>query len=298
MSSYFDTEIVDVATTWQMSLRGLTMGAGTPYRFQPGSPAGLGNAPVRSNDITRDSADGAIGAGDRSDPRLFRSALWILGDSPAHVDTLARALKSAWRPSKTDDLPLVVRITGESRVMFGRPRRCELDQRIARDGILGAAVEFTALDPFLYSPGVARSVTIPLGDSSSTPGLAFPAEWDWRFQPPGSAGPGVAFPNNKGSAPAPIRVSIPGPAVNPRIENRTTGISTVFPVTLADGDTLVVDGSLASPSVTLNGTDNLGALGFVDFPTLDPGTNELAYRSDDDPITASAATVQWRDTDS
>jgi hypothetical protein len=277
--------------TWQMSLRGVLMGAGTRYRFAS-APEGLGMPPMRTNDLAWLSEDGAYGAGDWLQPRLVRARLWVDGGNAAASEALARTLVAAWAPSRTD-IDLGLRITSPlDYVLRGRPRRCEVDLSTLKYGHASASVEFAALDPYLYDAD-ASTGTIPLGNATSVPGVTPNLTFDLVFQPGGTTGPGIAFAGNLGTAPTYPAIVITGPVITPRLENRTTGETFTLDATLVGGDVAVVD--MKARTITVNGTSRLDALALgAKWVSLRPGANELAYRSSDGTPPASTCTVTWR----
>lgn len=281
-----------VVQAWQWSMRGVRMGAGTPYRFRT-APEGLGMPAMRTADLPWLANDGAYGAGDWLQPRVVRAALWVDGGSAAASEQLARSLVAAWAPSRTDvDLELRV-ADARAYLLRGRPRRCELDLSPLKYGHAAAAVEFVALDPYLHDAELQAGV-VQLGDATAYPGVTPDLTFDLAFQAPGVS-PGVAFAANLGTAPAYPVVTFQGPVTNPRLENRTTGATFDTDVVLSGGDTLVVD--MRARTITLNGTSTLAAMAVgAAYVALEPGTNELAYRSDDPTPTASTCAITWRHT--
>jgi hypothetical protein len=277
-------------STWQMELRGLLMGRGTPYRFAA-APEGLGLPALRTNDMAWLADDGAYGAGDWMQPRLVRARLWVDAGDAAASETAARTLVGAWAPSRTD-LPLELRVAAKAYLAYGRPRRCEIDLAPLKYGHAEAAVEFAALDPYLYDTELVQGV-VKLSDSLVLQGVTPNLTFDLRFQPAGTAGPGVVFCTNTGTAPAALTATFTGPAINPRIENRTTGKTFRLDATLASSDVAVVD--MRARSITVNGTARLDLLAAgADWVPLAAGVNEVAYRSSDATPTDSTVTLAWR----
>lgn len=280
-----------VARTWQLELNGLTMGAETSYPLAA-TPEGLGMPDMRTNDLAWLSQDGAYGAGDWLQPRLVRAQLWVVGSSPSNTEQLARTLVGAWSPSRTDTELQVRLASSRAYQLLGRARRCELDLARLASSVVTASVEFAALDPYLYAVDTSGG-TIPLGSGSTTPGAIPDLTYDLTFQAPGTPGPGVVYASNAGTAPTWPTVTITGPVDTPRLENRTTGETLELATTLSGGDVVVVD--TRARTVTLNGTSALQLLAVGSaWPALEPGANELAYRSDDGTPTTSTATLSWR----
>lgn len=280
-----------VTRTWQLELNGVRMGAETAYRMRS-TPEGLGMPSMRTNDLPWLSVDGAYGAGDYLQPRLVRAQLAVMGSSPANAEQLARTLVGAWRPSRSD-VTLHVRLAGSDAYrLTGRPRRCELDMSTLASSLVTAAVEFAALDPYLYAADVSGG-TIQLGSGSTTPGVIPNLTFDLEYQPAGTPSPGVVYANNAGSAPTYPSVTFTGPVDTPRLENRTTGQTLELNTTLVGGDQLVVNN--AARTVTLNGTSALQLLDTASqWLELAPGANEVAYRSADATPTTSTALTTWR----
>lgn len=282
---------MSITGVWQMELRGLLMGRDTSYRFAS-APEGLGLPPMRVNDLAWLAEDGAYGAGDWLEPRTVRARLWVDGGTADASETLARSLVAAWAPSRTD-LSLALRVAaGQEYVLRGRPRRCEVDLSTLKYGHASAAVEFVGLDPYLYDADPANGV-IPLGSGSDYPGVQPNLSFDLAFQPAGSVGAGVAFVGNLGTAPTWPTVTFTGPAISPRLENRTTGETFTLNATLLAGHVAVVD--MRTRSITINGTSSLQSFGLgASWLRFIPGANEVAYRSSDASPTASTATVVWQ----
>jgi len=273
-----------LASTWNLSLRGLLMGTGTRYRIAD-APTGLGTPSVRSADTPYLDADGVYAAGDVHDARQLSLGLLVLGDSPGHAEELSRALGGAWQASRVD-LELLIRVADDRTYsLAGRPRKCELDLKDLKYGHVRAAVLFVGTDPRLYD-AVPTEVFLPLGSGVAS-GLTFPLTFPLIFQE-GAVPPGLATITNQGTASTFPRVTITGDVTNPRVENTTTGASLALDLDMTAGDVVVVD--MAAHAITHNGTNALGALaaGSTFWPLI-PGANHVSFRAAVDTTSAVAA---------
>lgn len=92
---------------------------------------------------------------------------------------------------------------------------------------------------------------------------------------------------NAGDVPAPIEITISGPALAPMITKRTTGEYILVDRILAEGDELYINTTPGNIAVTITRADGTTepAIGYLDLSStlflLDPGTNEIEYASAD-----------------
>lgn len=153
-------------------------------------------------------------------------------------------------------------------------------------------VAMVAEDPRIVSQE-EHSLSI-LAGALGTSGTDFPLDFPLDFQEvTGSAG--TVSVTNAGNGDAIPTFEIAGPIVNPRVLNNTTGEEQWFIVTLAAGETLIVNGH--DRSVLLNGAvDRYGAYDFTtsEWWTLQPGANDVRLLSTSYSAPAGL-TVRWRD---
>lgn len=140
-----------------VTLRTLTFGDGTDYCWGAQGISGLGEPPVRNNDVIRGHADGSVGQNDYRDVRLLTFDV-VIGPKPdgtlldpADVLTATDALIAAWAPSDVD-LTLAMDIFGTVWTFLGRPDGLTLDTSALLKGLrtfraLGA---FRCPDPARY----------------------------------------------------------------------------------------------------------------------------------------------------
>ena len=105
---------------------------------------------------------------------------------------------------------------------------------------------------------------------------------------------------NKGDVSAPVRISFTGPALNPRIQNNTTGEFIQVNQELQSGETLHINTALGKKRVEIEDTegDRVNAFNWIDldsaFWQLEPGENELEYSADTGQDDATV-TIRWQE---
>ncbi len=135
-------------------------------------------------------------------------------------------------------------------------------------------VDLQAPDPCWFD---ATATTLPL--AGLTGGLAFPAFFPASFAAMGS----TMIVTNEGDIAAPVRIEIPGPCLNPVVENLSTGEKVALTLEVLDGETIVIDttyGSLFCRLQASNGTQT-NAMQYLTadsaFWQLEPGVNIVTY---------------------
>lgn len=152
------------------------------------------------------------------------------------------------------------------------------------------SLQLDAVDPLIYDTTL-QSASVGLTTPSG--GLTFPATFPLVF---GAQSGGIITAVNHGYSPCPGYFLINGPCINPRIEQQTTGITVKFNLTLNSGDQLAVNAY--DGSAILNGsTSRVGQTApgsYINTLQIVPGTNQLAFFSDDGVATAATMTAYWR----
>jgi hypothetical protein len=261
--------MIDVTAT----LNGLTIGAGTSYRWAAW-PDGLVSTPqIRVGDIPRAQSHGVVAGQDWMGSASIVFDLIITGTSRTDAETKLAALLAAFAPEPAN-VPLDVRLFGapDEYRMYGRPRGVQvaLDRKVL-SGIIRARCEFVATDPRRYS---TTQQTASTGLSTAVGGLAFPAAAPFVF---GSGGTDSTMScPNVGTFPAPWVATFTGPLVAPALTHLATGkVLNLSGANLAAGETLVVD-SLAR-TVLLNGSASRYSwlTSTSQWFDLDPGANSV-----------------------
>lgn len=261
--------MIDVTAT----VDGLTIGAGTVFRWAS-FPDGLFNTPqIRVGDIARAQAHGVIAGQDWLGSVAIAFDIVITGTSRTDAETQLQLLLAAFAPSAVD-VPLDVRISGapDEYRMYGRPRGVQtaLGKGLL-SGTIRARCEFVATDPRRYSTTLQTAST---GLGTATGGLAFPAVAPFVFGA-GGTGNTMSCPN-PGTFPTPWVATFTGPLVAPTITHVASGKALILSgANLAAGETLVVDSK--ARTVLLNGTASryLWLAAASQWFDLDPGANSV-----------------------
>ena len=268
-----------VDTDWQVEIRGLLLGPGTPWRI--GTLADWSSRAVRADDTPRASSHGSIPGRDltNSHTRVLRANTGM-GNRHTTADELVALrddLRAAWA-TEAVDVPIVYQLGGEKRLRFGRTRDIEVVEDDLTVGYMTVDCEFWDRDGVEYS-AVEHAVNTPPED----PGAGFTPP----FTPPWSlpAGTSGSFPaDNAGRSPAPWRARINGPTTAldpPFLEHLGTGEALSF---TANGGLDVpagqwVDIDSATRSVLLNGTADrrMNLATFSRWFSLAPGSNNVRF---------------------
>lgn len=135
-------------------------------------------------------------------------------------------------------------------------------------------LQFAAVDPRWLSPAPQTAGPIAVG-GGATDGLDWGSgglDWgsgglDW-----GVSGVGGVFTLvNPGTAPTWPLFTVAGPITNPSFTNPATGDQIAYTGLVEVGQTLVIDTSPFSRSVTLNGVDRIGLLAAAQWIEVPPG---------------------------
>jgi len=246
---------VAITTDYQAEIRGLTVGAGTPFEFS-GPIAGLGTPTPRTADAERGDLDGDVGGDDVLPRRILTLPLNVDAATPAALFALVADLKAAWRPSPVDvafDLRLPGFPSSDGILRFyGRPRGLELELAAVKNAHADALLTFEALDPFGYGP----EETVALGGATVVTNDGSAVSDRWTLALTGGGGT-VTFENTNDDEPA---LALAGAAGTELLDGRartiTAGGTDAYAVKAPGGGwPLLVAGTNA---VTLTGaTGNL-----------------------------------------
>lgn len=273
---------------YQASLRGLTIGAQTDYRWRV-FPTGWGIDELRTSDVAQAYADGIIARADHIARRdlTLRVHCRDSGDlSALRAQQLAQALKAAWRPT-SEDVTLSLRLMDSEVQLIGRPRGVILDLTPLARGRIEATLRFTATDPRLFD-ALQQEQTVSQVVSGS--GLSFPASPPFSFG--GATSGGIILATNDGDTDAPWEATITGPLVNPVVINDATGEVLGFSANggldLETGDTLVLDSR--QRTALLNGSSRYDRLASSSrWWELPPGVTPIRLSA-----TSGSGTLQLR----
>lgn len=227
------------------TLNGLTIGSGTIYKWTAW-PSGLGTPDIRVQDTARPRRHGVTASDDLLGARTVTFEVTVQGALTA-LETALTNLSAAFAPSNADTW-LDLRVTGSPSeyALLGRPRGVEWDlSRRFTFGLADARCTFVATDPNKYGPAVTQAISLPTG----TAGLFVPAVGPFVF---GSQSGGEASISNTGTAAVDWTAVITGPMTTPRLEMVGLSRRVSFDLSLAAGETLVLDSRTGS--ALLNGS--------------------------------------------
>jgi hypothetical protein len=271
------------------TLRGLTIGAGTDYRWARWPTGLLDTADIRVEDRFRPRRNGVTPGDDFYGERRIVFELELLGDTRDGGEQLATDLAEAFAASATDEW-LDVRVTGTPAEysLRGRPRGAiiALGRRFTGGGNPQARCIFVATDPVRY--GAEQSLALTLVDPGE--GLEFPVTFPVVFSG-GGMGSGTAPAVNDGNTPVDWTATLTGPLTNPRLALVGSGRFVRVLATIAAGETVVLDS--AAGAILLGGTAprpqwfGAGSSWFQ----LEPGSNSILFTVD---AGSGTADITWR----
>lgn len=255
-----------------------------------------GQVGVRTQDVPEPLGDGVLFGRDYLEPPT-----WTFTLGARHVTDVAPVvgrLASAWRGDAARRTPgarsvLHYRRGGTTRVVYGRPRRFAVETpKVWDPDFRVITCDFQLADPVVYD-STESTLLLSLVRSSTATGLVFPVVFPVTFGSVTGSRAGIV--TVAGSVPVPFRVTFAGPATGSAtaLKVTSTGWTLDVPVTLAAGQTLVVD--TATGVVTLNGAPAQIGLGRGTnlSARLQPGPQEVVFTATDTSQT-STATVAWR----
>lgn len=273
------------------TLRGLTIGKGTPYEM-PEWPEGLlDTAPVRIVDVERPRRSGVTPGDDLLSGRHVAFFVRVRAGTFAELEQRVSDLAATWAPSDVDEW-LDVRLSGTPAEYSLRGRARGIDAPVTRarawldhGGSINVRCSFMATDPTRY--GAEQSVSLVLG--AGGPGLEYPVEYPVVYG--GGSGTAVGSAVNAGTTDVDWTATLTGPLTNPRLEHVESGRFIRVAATLTAGQTLLLDSSAGallfggvSPRPTWFAA---GSRWFL----LAPGSNSVRLTAD---TGMGSALIEWR----
>lgn len=284
-----------LAKPWRLRYSGTDMELGTidsGYVF-PTAPE-VGPPDIETDDTVRPRADGLAFGLDYYGGRVVTFEIDVVGED--EVDTRARlsTLSRAWRadPVRRTAGATAELVSDSGRIAYGRPRRFASNDELIYSGVSEVVADFTAADTAWYaeSPG---AVSI---DITAAPGGGFVAPFVFPLTSSARSDRSTVI-DVGGEVRTWPRIEITGPITDPEIEV-LGAFRLAFRLTLADGDTLVVDTAPWSRTALRNGASVRGALTRTSTrlsqAALDPGSHELAFRGTS-PSGTARASITWHD---
>ena len=214
----------------------------------------------------------------RLSPRTLMVRFLLLAPDRAGVEQKRRRIAAAFNPRYTpgtlvwtqeDGTQYALRCVALSGSPSFTPGR-QAQGRVWQEVI----VDLQAPDPCWFD---AEATTLPL--AGLTGGAAFPIVFPCSFAVMGS----TMAVQNAGDIAAPVRITIPGPCLNPVVENLTTGEQIALTLEVDEGQTVLIDtayGNLLCRLVASNGTQT-NAMQYLTpestFWQLQPGENIVTF---------------------
>lgn len=214
----------------------------------------------------------------RLSPRTLMIRFLLLAADRAGVEQKRRRIAAAFNPryapgtlvwTQEDGTQYALRcvaLSGSPSFTPGRQAQGRVWQEVV--------VDLQAPDPCWFD---ATATTLPL--AGLTGGATFPISFPATFAVMGS----TMIVTNEGDIAAPIRIEIPGPCLNPVVENLTTGEQIALTLDVLEGQTVLIDtayGNLLCRLQASNGTQT-NAMQYLTadsaFWQLEPGVNIVTY---------------------
>ncbi len=140
-----------VTADFQVEYASLLLGPGTDYEIL--KIEGLDMPAVRTNDLLKDTTDGAFGGKDILGIRVVTITLEVNGTPGPDLAQKLRTLATAWNRKQTDSALTYRLESGGVRHVNGRPRRCAWAvEKWAFDvGIVPTILQLECTDPNIYN---------------------------------------------------------------------------------------------------------------------------------------------------
>lgn len=276
-------------TDYQLQIGSLVLGPSTNYTIH--KVDGFGLPAVRSTDVNRPRDHGDFYSLDFIGQRVVTIDLTVRGTSDANVVANLDTLMATWQPVSTDATTtdaLSIKLPGQSaRQIKGRPRRAVADTSRIIGNRIPVTLEFKAADPRVYADTASSG---SVGLLQATSGRSYNRVYPLSYGGGSSANLSAVNAGNFATRPV---ATILGPAVNPVVQNVTTGQWVKFLTTLTGSDTLVVD--FDARTVILNGSASRYSTMTSDSQwwELAPGTSQIVFSADAYQA-AALLTLAWR----
>jgi len=248
-----------------------TDATGTPF-VDVISVVGLDNAPYRETRRGHEGTDGGFMDAEFERGRDIVINADIYTDSST-MESYLDSLKENYAPTRAV-VPFYYKAPGvDERVLYVKSLGFKYDwEQLRRTGQARAQFRLFAEDPRIYT-ALLSSTTIPFSAGALT-GFGFNLSFPFGFG--GAAVTDGAFVNNTGNRSTPPTFIISGPCTTPTIRDETYGNVLAFNMTLASGETLVIDTQYKT--VRLNGTVNRrNTMRNFEWFYLNPGETFIRY---------------------
>lgn len=245
--------------------------AGVPF-VDVISVVGLDNAPYRETRREHEGADGGFmdAEFERGRDILLNAEIYT---NSSTMETYLDSLKFNFAPS-TSLVPFYFKAPGvDERLVYVKPLGFKYDwEQLRRIGQAKAQFKMFAEDPRIYTSLLITN-NVPFSPGALT-GFGFNLSFNFGFG--GAASTDGVIVTNAGNRPTPPIFTINGPCTDPSIRDDTYGNILSFSITLAAGETLVIDTKYKT--VRLNGSVNRrGSMTNFEWFFLQPGSTFIRY---------------------
>jgi Phage tail protein len=263
---------------------GLTFGDGTSYGVD--HQEGLDGFDTRVSDSDQPRGDGAIRGLDYVAPRTVAFTLALGETAATDYETRWAAVRAAFTPSRSADLPLTFKRPGQpERFVTCRPTQLVRVEEYLRFALVGhPPVVFRAVDPRVYSS--AQYSVNGTVYSATSGGMDWPVV-NWPIDFVGGVQNFLSV-TNSGTADAYPLVRFYGPTVGTctgvTLTNLTNGSVLAIAQAITTGQILTADMSAAvtganTTIIDLSGTSKYGSWTVPRTPfSLAPGNNTLKFQ--------------------
>jgi len=289
----------------QYELGGVVFGLGCPVAvkedgFAPGSPA------LRTADKERPVSDGIrvgrtrLGAATWGFT-LFTTAQGDGGDADPEIEAwdAVSELADAWAGDEVRDqpetvMPLRYRIAGQTRRVYGQPRRWQpTTNNLSLYGRIDVVADFTVVDPLIYDDELQTQEVAVAPPQDTSGGLRVP------FRPPARLRRGAGTRQSRiligGTKPTPISLTFNGP-LGAGAKVVTSQWTAQLEEPVASDDPVTIDASPWARSVTKRsggGVRVAPRITRISKMLLPPGFHDITFIGAD-PSGAASVTVAWR----
>jgi hypothetical protein len=272
--------MIDVTAT----LRGLTIGAGTPYRWERWPTGLLDTADIRSRDEPLPRRDGLIAGRDLLGGHGIAFEVVVMGSSRADCESKLADLRAAFTGGPADE-QLDVRVSGtpSEYAFFGRPRGVRVPLgRTFNGGVASARCTFMATDPVAYGAEMVEVIGLAAHPLPETLPFILGVYDSEVFSSAGTA------PVDRWTV---ILEAVGGDLIDPSIAHADTGQLIFHDLTMTVGETLVIDGH--ERRALLNGVTPVVPT-IAQWWRIVSGSNEVRFAASPASSLSSTATLTWR----
>jgi len=282
----------------QYEIGGVTFGLDCPVEVKADGWV-PGTATLRTQDIDNPTGDGVRPGKDFKGAATWGFSLYTNARTEKEAWASVAALAAAWdnedvRLTSGAVVPLRYRVAGETRVVYGRPRRWTATvNNTSMQGRIEIEADFIVVDPTVYSDTM-RTHIIPI----AVP-LELDAGLDVPFIPPFTTSAGASVRESAvrigGELPTPIIVTFNGPVADAAV--RIGGWTAALPDPVAADNPVTVDARpwvRAATAASGGGVKVSPRVTRISKMWLPPGIHEVIFTGDDITSTASVL-VSWRE---